>query len=390
MEISFYLNKQKQYEALLLDPKKYLDKRKKALKEKKFQNIIKFHSVKISSLLTFTRQFSVLIKAGFSLTRAIDLLIGQQDDDSDFKTVLEFVRFSLLSEGRTLSNSLALFPEVFSPLYLHIIFAGEQEGHLDKAFIRLADILEQNFALYSKIRSALTYPVFVCSLSFLLVFVGVRLLLPSFMPFLTAVNDIPFPTKVLIFSIKITTGPIAILSWIGGISGLVYLISNFLKTPEGRMYWDDIKIDIPIYGDVHRKQIVIQFCQTLASLYKSGLPLLRIMQVCIDGVNNAAVKKKIAYVQNLLEEGETLTRALKKTKPFFPLLMLDMLAIGEETGEIPYTLEKVSTFYSHELEYTLEQFGTLLEPIMLAILGFLVGFTVLGIFLPIYSVLKNI
>ncbi len=337
--------------------------------------------LKGADLSLLTRQLGTLLVAGLPLVDAIGVLIDQNERKA-VQTLLAEIR-EQIREGRSLSAALAAYPRDFSPLYMHMIEAGEASGALDQVLLQLADFLEQQDALKHKIVNATLYPALM-----LCVGVGVLFFLMTFViPKITAVfadlhQALPWPTQVLM-SVSAFLGAFWPLLIAGGGLGAIAL-RRWVRTPAGIAWRDRVVLSLPVIGEVARMVAVSRLTHTLATMLASGVPLLDALTVAKRVMNNVVLERAVETARENIREGESIADPLKRSGQF-PPLVTHMIAVGERSGDMEDMLRKVSQIYDAETDRTISRLTALMEPIMILIMGVIVFCIVLAILLPIFQ-----
>jgi type IV pilus assembly protein PilC len=340
------------------------------------------------ALTVFSRQFATMINAGLAMVRCLDILSEQTEDKKLRETLIQVRRD--VEGGSTLSNSLAKHPQVFSMLYISMVKAGEMGGVLDEVLERLAGFMEKDFALKKKVKSALTYPVVILLMASGIVFFLVTYILPTFVALFEGMSlALPLPTQILI---AVTKGarnpavmiPVFILCGVGG-----FLVGQYIKTPAGRKQYDMMKLNIPVFGLLNRKVSISRFCRTLGTLLSSGVPIMQALEIVGRASGNEIIAMTVTKVRESIREGESIASPLGASG-MFPPMVTQMVAVGEETGNLDAMLSKIADFYDTEVEYMLASLTSMLEPIMIVGMGGIVGFIVISVFLPLYQLIGNI
>src|ERR1700722_16214045 len=336
--------------------------------------------VKSKELAIFTRQFSVMIDAGLPLVQCLEILAGQQENKT-FQKVLNGTRASV-EGGSTLSVAMRQYDKVFDPLYYNMVEAGETGGILDTILQRLSSYIEKNVKLKRAVQSAAIYPT------------GANTLLPGeVVPiFTTLFNglgvDLPLPTRIVI----------TLSNFIGSIYGLVilmFMIGSFFAvkfwygTPVGRMTLDTLVLKIPLVGPLLRKIAVARFTRTLGTLISSGVPILEGLDITARTSGNAVVEKAILATRKAVEAGRSLVDPLKETG-VFPGMVTQMIGVGEQTGAMDAMLQKIADFYEDEVDAAVKDLLTAMEPIMIVVLGIVVGGIVISMYLPLFSLIGKL
>lgn len=342
--------------------------------------------VEAKTLAVFTRQFSVMIDAGLPLVQCLEILSTQQEDKS-FARVLTGVRASVES-GSTLANSLRQFPKAFDELYTNMVEAGETGGILDGILQRLSSYIEKAVKLKRAVKSAMIYPVAV-----LLIAGGVILLLlwkvvPIFATLFAGLGvALPLPTRIVIG----LSHAVASFAWmiILGVAGLVFAIRQYYATSGGRMMIDRIMLKLPLLGLLLRKIAVARFTRTLGTLITSGVPMLEAMNITARTAGNAVIEQGILAVRKGIEEGSTIVDPLKASG-IFPNMVVQMVGVGEQTGALDSMLQKVADFYEDEVDAAVGDLLTAMEPMIILVLGVVVGGVVISMYLPLFSLIGKL
>lgn len=348
--------------------------------------LAQFQKVKLKEMVIFTRQFATMINSGVALLRALNIMVDQASSDV-FKRVLGDVRDGV-EEGRSLSESMADHPKVFSKLYVSMVSAGEIGGVLDEVLDRLAFFLENNARLIGQLKSAMTYPVVVGVIASLIFVFLLYFVIPIFKEMFDSMGvDLPAFTLMLINMSNIIRDTWYLV--LGGTIGSIYGLITFIKTPFGRSWFDNVMLKAPIFGNIIRKVAVARFTRTLGTLLRSGVPLMTALEITEDTAGNVHIAGGIAKVREAVSEGEGMTKPLEQTN-LFPPMVTQMISIGEESGNIDAMLSKVADFYDEEVEQAVKALTSLLEPLMMVGIGGMVGSIIIGMYLPMFSVISAI
>ena len=348
----------------------------------------RFKGVGEQALVVFSRQFATMINAGLAMVRCLDVL-SVQTEDAQLKPILIAVRRDV-EGGATLANALAKYPRTFTPLFVNMVRAGELGGILDDVLNRLAGFLEKDFNLKKKVKSAMTYPIVILVMAVLIVLFLVTFILPTFVQMFTSMQmKLPLPTQILIsFTIGVRNPVVDAIALtvliIGGI-----LFNRYVSTPVGRRQFDAFKLKLPVFGMLIRKVAISRFCRTLGTLLQSGVPIMQALEIVGKASGNEVVAETVAKVRDSVREGESIAVPLQLSG-LFPPLVTQMVSVGEETGNLDGMLSKIADFYDTEVDYMLAALTQLLEPLMILGMGFVVGFIVISIFLPLYQIIGNI
>ncbi|WP_243294245.1 type II secretion system F family protein [Geothrix mesophila] len=337
--------------------------------------------VKPKDLAIFTRQFSVMIDAGLPLVQCLEIL-GAQQVDKGFQKIIEAVREDV-EKGLTLQAALSKHPKAFNDLYVNMVGAGESGGILDVILQRLSSYIEKAVKLTAKVKGAMTYPVAIITIAIAVVVIIMVKVIPVFSAMYDGLGSkLPFPTLVCmaISSALINYSWILILATVLIVVGL----RQYYKTPAGRLQIDALMLKIPIIGDVLRKVAVARFCRTLGTLISSGVPILEGMDITARTAGNMVIQNAILKSKDAVEQGRNISTPLAETK-VFPPMVVQMVGVGEATGALDAMLAKVADFYEDEVDNAVANLTSLMEPIMIAMLGGIIGFIVVAMYLPIFN-----
>lgn len=337
-----------------------------------------------SDLVVFTRQLATMVDAGLPLVSALTGLFEQSDPrkQAGLRRVIGEVTASV-QEGSSFHEAVCKHPQVFSRLYTSMVKAGETGGLLAEVLERLAGFLEASSRLKKKVKSAMTYPAIVIGIALCITTFLIVKVVPVFANIFADFGaKLPAPTQFLIDLSEFVRG-----YWWAIIAvavGAVFAIRAWMKSKSGAETWDRWKLKMPVFGPLLHKICMTRFSRTFAQLIRSGVPILEVMQIVGDTAGNSVVAKALKGVAADVEKGDPLTAALSR-QPIFPPMMLRMVAAGENTGKIDNMLEKMADFWDEEIEATLAALTSLLEPILIVFLGFIVGGIVIAMFLPIFK-----
>jgi len=337
--------------------------------------------VKPAELAMMTRQLATLLGAGFPLVSAIYTLIPQASSNA-FKRILSQIK-DAIEEGSSFAEALSLYPDTFSPIYINMVKSGESSGTLELVLQRLADISERQQALTNRIRSAMAYPILMFIIGVIVLFVLLTYIVPSITAIFTDMGQtLPAPTRFLIAASEfMKTG------WWMVLLGMIAVFAGFKqikKTDAGKYRMDQIVLKLPGIGNLVRKLAVGRFARTLGTLLDNGVSLLTALNIVKNVVGNRLVADTIEYAANEVERGNSLARALAASN-IFPHISIQMVQVGEQSGEMETMLGKVADIYESEVENTILSLTTLLEPAIILVMGVIVGFIVLSICLPIFE-----
>ncbi|MHC5932712.1 type II secretion system F family protein [Nostoc sp.] len=353
---------------------------------KNFQNSLVKVSVKDKAV--FSRQFAVLMNAGVAIVRSLGVL-SEQCSNPKLKQALVEISIDVQS-GMNLSESMRKHPDCFDGLYVSMIEAGEVGGVLDEVLNRLAKLLEDVARLQNQIKSALSYPVVVGFIA-VAIFLGMTIfLIPIFATIFEQIGiTLPPLTQFLMDASKFLRSPKAvILLFI--IVGLKFAYGQFGKTPGGRLTIDRLSLKVPLFGDLIQKSSVARFSRTFGSLTRSGVPILTCLEIVRDTSGNQVIANAIDSARLEIQQGGMISIALQQNEGVFPAMAIQMISIGEETGELDAMLMKVADFYEDEVEQAVKAMTSILEPVMIVVLGGMVGTILLAMYLPMFKVFETL
>ena len=342
--------------------------------------------VKLKVLSVFSRQFATMVNSGLPILRALTILSEQTESPELAKTLIT-ARLDV-EQGASLSSALAKYPKVFNNLYVAMVRAGETGGVLDSVLLRLADQMESDVELRGRIKSAMTYPVVVLCMVGFIMSAMLLFIVPQFQAIYANLGgSLPLPTKILLVA-----SSSLIKYWymvILGSIGLVIGFNRYKKTESGREVLDRVKLKAPVFGPLFRKSSISRFASTLGTLLKSGVPILGALDIVAETVNNKVVSHAVIDVQSSVREGESIAKPLSQ-HAVFPPMVVQMLAVGEETGAVDVMLEKVATFYDSEVKAAVDSLTSLIEPLMMAFIGGAVGVSVIALYMPMFNIINMI
>src|SRR3954469_2006689 len=338
------------------------------------------------SLAVFTRQFSVMIDAGLPLVQCLEIL-GSQEEDKNFAAVILATRGDVES-GASLADAMKRHPKTFDPLFTNMIAAGEAGGILDTILKRLATYIEKSVKLKSQVQSAMIYPVAVIVIAVVVVGVILWKVIPTFASLFAGLGaELPLPTRVVIAASNglVKYMPVVIV----GIVAAGFAFRQYYATPNGRRVVDAIVLKMPILGSLMRKIAVARFCRTLSTLLASGVSILEALDITARTSGNAVVEEAILTTRRSIERGETIAQPLKETA-VFPPMVVQMIGVGEATDALDTILSKIADFYEEEVDVAVAGLLTLMEPLMIALLGGIVGGIVIAMYMPIFSLISKL
>jgi type IV pilus assembly protein PilC len=338
------------------------------------------------NLAIFTRQFSVMIDAGLPLVQCLDIL-GKQEPHKGFSDVILQVR-SDVESGAALADAMKRHPRAFDALYSNMIAAGEAGGILDTILKRLAVYIEKSVKLKGQVKSAMIYPIAVIVIATVVVAAILWKVIPTFAQLFAGLGaQLPLPTRVVIAASNglVAYGPIIVVV----LGGIVYGLKRYYETPPGRYQIDGLLLKAPILGMILRKIAVARFCRTLSTLLSSGVPILDGLDITARTAGNAIIEEAIQKTRTSIERGETVSAPLRETN-VFPSMVVQMINVGETTGALDAMLAKIADFYEEEVDTAVAGLLTLMEPLMIAVLGGVVGGIVIAMYMPIFDLISKL
>ncbi|HVS33019.1 MAG TPA: type II secretion system F family protein [Thermoanaerobaculia bacterium] len=338
------------------------------------------------NIAIFTRQFSVMIDAGLPLVQCLEIL-GSQQDHKNFKRSLIQVRQDVES-GSSLADAMRKHPKTFNDLYTNMVAAGEAGGILDTILQRLAAYIEKAVKLNSQVKSAMIYPVAVITIAVIVVMIILWKVIPVFAALFTGLGaELPTPTKIVIA----LSDFIADFWWMifGGSILIVFALRRYHQTYKGKRVLDGILLKFPVLGMLLRKISVARFCRTLATLTSSGVPILDGLQITAKTAGNSVVEDAIMATRKSVEEGKTISEPLGDTE-VFPPMVVQMIAVGEQTGALDTMLSKIADFYEDEVDTAVAGLMKLLEPVLIAFLGVAIGGIVIAMYMPMFTLIGQV
>ena len=342
--------------------------------------------VKLKDVAVFSRQFATMINSGLSLIRALAILT-EQTENPELAKVAGEVRLDV-ERGSSLSASLGRHPKVFNHLYIAMVKSGEAGGVLDAVLLRLADTIEKQVELRRKVRSAMTYPIVVLVICSVIATAMLLLIVPQFKAIYADLGGtLPLPTRILISISDLlkTFFPIFILLGVGG----YFLFRRWIRSEQGKPKWDAFKLRMPVAGGLTRKAALARFSRTLSALTRSGVGILEALDIVAETAGNEVVATAVRDTQQAVKRGDTLSRPLEQHE-VFPPMVVQMIAVGEETGALDEMLDKIADFYDQEVEATVNALTSLIEPILIVIMGVVIGGMIIALYLPMFDVINLI
>ena len=337
--------------------------------------------IKLDDLVLFSRQLATMVDAGIPLVGALDIL-GEQIDNKTFGAIIISVRNDI-ETGSSLSDAIAKHKKIFSPLFVNMVRAGEASGMLDEILDRLAEYLEKTSALQKKITSALVYPAIVSSMAIAITLLLLLKVIPIFKTIFEGFGaQLPAPTMFLINVSDILQKYFLGVAIILGI--VIFLFARYAQTDKGRLLKDTILLNMPVFGILFKKVAISKFTRTLSTLIKSGVPILAALEIVGKTAGNRVVELAIDSVRANVREGEGIAEPLAKSK-IFPPMVTRMVMVGEQSGELEKMCFKIANFYDEQVDAAVSALTSLIEPLIIAFLGLVIGSIVICMFLPIFK-----
>ena len=346
----------------------------------------KYKRVSARSLAIFTRQFSVMIDAGLPLVQCLELL-AKEEPDKKLAAAIDATRADV-EAGASLADAMGKRPYAFNHLFTHMVAAGEAGGILDTILKRLSAFIEKQAKLQSQVRSAMIYPIAVLSIAVIVVMVILWKVVPAFTSLFEGLGaTLPLATRVVIWASKslVVGMPFIVV----GVMGISYAIKRYYGTEKGRMNIDNMLLKMPLLGKIFRKVAVARFCRTLSTLMSSGVPILDGLDITAKTSGNAVIELAIKTVRGKIERGETIAQPLRQTG-VFPPMVAQMIGAGESTGALDTMLAKIADFYEDEVDIAVAGLLTILEPVMICVLGIIVGGIVISMYLPLFDLINQL
>ena len=337
--------------------------------------------IKPGEVSVATRQLSILLGAGVPLVASLEALISQISNPLLKKSMAQIKES--VNEGNSLAYALSSHPRIFSNVYVNMVRAGEASGSLDVVLERLADLGEHAQALRGRFKAALAYPVFMFLIGTLVLFFLITFVVPNITQIFSEMHQtLPIPTVVLI-SVSNFLKSFWWFILLAATAGIV-IIRQLKNTPRGRYVWDEVKLRIPVLGPINNKMAVARFGRTLGSLLKAGVPLISALQIVRNIVDNVIIADVIDNTVDEIQAGKSLASPLAQSR-WFPSIVVQMISVGEQSGELEAMLSKIADTYDRDVESQIMAMTSMLEPVMILVMGLIVGFIVVSILLPIFE-----
>ena len=350
-------------------------------------NLPGMNGVPTKSLVVFTRQMATMIDAGLPLVQCLEIL-SMQEPHPVFKKVLTKVKQSVES-GNTFADSLKGYPKIFDNLFVNLVAAGEMGGILDTILNRLADYTEKSMKLNAKIKSAMRYPLTVLVIALLITAGLLWKVVPTFASMFKSMGDKPLPAPTQ-FMVNVSNNFIYAAPYIiAGIVGLVIGYKYIRSTVKGKYYTDWFYTKLPAFGNLIVKTSIARFTRTLGTLLGSGVPILDAMEIVAKTAGNAVIERGVLYVRDKVSEGRTIAAPLMELQ-LFPKMVIQMIAVGESTGALDVMLSKIADFYDDEVDDAVVGISSLMEPLIMVVLGGLIGSVMISMYAPIFTMADNV
>lgn len=337
-------------------------------------------------IVIFTRQFATMINSGLPLVQALDIL-AEQSENKSLKEVTRSVVYDVES-GHTLADALRKHPKAFTELYVNMVAAGEAGGILDTILLRLATFMEKNDALVRKVKGAMIYPAVIFSVAGMAIVILLVFVIPVFQDMFSGIGQqLPMPTRIVIGASNVLKGYWWAIG--GGLALSFWLIKKYYATPSGKLNLDKLLLNVPVLGDLIRKSAVSRFTRTLGTLIASGVSILDGLEITAKTAGNRVIHDAVMESRASIAGGETIAAPLQKSK-VFPPMVISMIAVGEQTGGLDEMLSKIADFYDEEVDAAVEALLSLMEPVMIVVLGVVVGGMIIAMYLPIFNMINTV
>jgi len=342
--------------------------------------------VSTRDIVIFTRQFATMINSGLPLVQALDIL-SEQSENPALKEVTRSVVYDVES-GHTLADALRKHPKAFTELYVNMVAAGEAGGILDTILLRLATFMEKNDALVRKVKGAMIYPAVIFSVAGIAIVILLIFVIPVFQEMFAGIHQqLPMPTRIVIGASNILKRYWWAIG--GGIAAFIFGIKRYYATPSGKLNLDKLMLNVPVLGDLIRKSAVSRFTRTLGTLIASGVSILEGLEITAKTAGNRVIHDAVMESRASIAGGETIAAPLEKSK-VFPPMVISMIAVGEQTGGLDEMLSKIADFYDEEVDAAVEALLSLMEPVMIVVLGVVVGGMIIAMYLPIFNMINAV
>ena len=337
--------------------------------------------VSADDLVVFSRQLATMVNAGLPLIQALSVL-GEQNEKPAFRAIIKEIE-NEVEGGANLSDALAKHPKVFSSLFVNLVRAGEVSGMLDEILARVASYLEETEALRRKVKSALVYPVIITLIALSITAFLVMFVIPKFRGIFEGLGgDLPAPTQILLNISAVMRRYFLIVAAV--VTAMIFGFKAYGKTPGGRMKLDGFKLQMPVFGLLLRKVAIAKFTRTLCTLIRSGVPILGALEIVSKTAGNMVVETAVEKVRSSVREGESIAGPLAESG-VFPPMVVRMISVGEQTGSMESMLGKIADFYDDQVDNAVAALTSMIEPLIIAFLGVVIGGIVVAMFLPVFK-----
>jgi len=345
-----------------------------------------FQRVTLKDLTIFYRQFATMVNAGLTLVNSLDILI-EQVESKPLSNIIKVVK-SDVEAGSTLADAMAKYPNVFSELYISMVRAGEVGGVLDEILNKIADLMEKEYALKQKVKSAMSYPTFVIGAAVIMAIFMLTFILPQFVGvFAQFGGKLPALTQFFV-TLTILFNKFWYIFFII-FAALIFAFFSYIKTPNGKLNFDKFKLNAPIIGEINRKSAIARFTRILGTLIKSGVPILEALQVSSNAIGNLVISGAVLGAKTKIKEGQSISGPLAASG-VFPPMVPQMIMVGEESGELEEMLINVAKFYDEEVDRSVEKLTAIIEPLMMVFIGLTIGTMIIAMYLPIFNMVNLI
>lgn len=342
--------------------------------------------IKKVEISRFTRQFATMIGAGLPMVQCLEIL-GQQMDSAQFRKIVNEIKESVQS-GTTLSEALRKHKKIFDDLFVNMVEAGEVGGALDTILVRLANYREKADALVRKVKGALVYPIIVSIVAVGVTIAMLKFIVPVFAKMFQNLGaGLPEPTRIVMGVSNALNDNFMVI--VGVLVGILVVFKIVTHNKTGRLYWDQIKLNMPLFGNLIRKSSVARFTRTLGTLLSSGVSILEALEITAKTAGNTVIKQAVRKSIISIAEGDTITGPLKETK-VFPPMVTQMISVGEKTGGLDEMLTKVADFYDEEVDAAVATLTSMIEPVVIVVMGVLIGGILIAMYLPMFDIIGQI
>ncbi len=349
-------------------------------------SLFKSNKVPLSDVVIFARQLATMISAGIPILQSLEI-VAEQSDHARFKEILGDVAKKVAS-GSSIYAAMNTYPTVFSEFFIHIVRAGEESGNLDEILDSVAVYLEKTEKIARQVKSAMVYPIVVMSMAVAITALMIIKVIPVFVDMYSGFGiDLPTPTKVLIATSDFMNNHFFIIIGVGIAFGIAF--KYFAKTPSGTLILDTVKLKLPVFGVLIRKVAVSKFSRTLGTLLKSGVSILRALEIVAKTSGNKVLENAINATSKAVREGRQISDPLRESK-VFPPMVVQMIAVGETSGELEKMLSKVADFYDDQVDAAVAGLTSMIEPLVIAFLGIVIGGIVIAMFMPMFQMVNMV